>query len=49
MFWCNLRLLDVTLEKSADSHLSDVLNTVLLTTDLEEADIVLSVLCIAEL
>lgn len=34
MFWCNSRLLNVTLKKSADSHLGDVLNTILLTAHL---------------
>jgi len=42
-------LLDVTLKKSADSHLRDMLNSILLTTDLEQANIVLTVACIAEL
>lgn len=47
--WYDLRLLDVTLEKGADGHLRDMLDTILLTADLEQADIVLAVACIAEL
>lgn len=49
MFWCNLRLLNVTLKESADSHLSDVLNTISLTTDLKQAHVVLAVASIAKL
>lgn len=47
--WYDLRFLDVSLEKSADGHLGDVLKTVLLTTDFEQTNIVLAIACVAEL
>lgn len=44
----DIRGLDVSLKKSADSHLGNMLNTIGLLLNLVQADIVLSIACVAE-
>ena len=47
--WLDSRLLNVALEKGADSHLGDMLDAVLFTTHLVQADVVLAVAGVVKL